>query len=220
MKKTLIVITLALLALASIFAADATSPSSTLPASTSTQVTLKLDKTPKYIFGITKGALTKVEEKDPSTTSITNEENIALTRTALTFKDSVDNYYLTFLLYEYEAVDVTLTLDGNLRHPSYDTVSEAEKPDYEVAYTLKVSEGSDKNQAGNSLKSFEEKTLKSNSSTENVWKVAYDAPTSKLGEYNWASLKLTFASTSDTALNGKATGSFSNTVTVRIASHS
>ena len=225
MKRTIIVITLALLMVASIFA-DATktkfsaSEVAAGTASVSTTVELDLQKTPTYIFGITTGALSGVNSTDPSATAITNTDTIAFTRSALTFKDSVNNYYLSFVLYEYDAVDVTLTLNGNMKHSGYASAATADKANYEIPYTLTVAAGKDTNQNGDNPSSFEAKTLKSDSTTENVWEAEYSTPTTKLGEYNWATLKLTFASTSDTALNGKATGKFSNTVTIKIASNS
>ena len=224
MKKTITIITLALLMVVSIFA-DTTKTTFTnaeLKAGTATvntTVELTLEKEPKYIIGITSGALSGVNPTDPSTTVIANQDTIQLTRNALTF-NNVSDYYLSFVLYEYEAVDVTLTLNGNMKHSGYDSADTAAKANYEIPYTLTVAAGSDKNQDNGSLKTFTETKLESNNSAKCVWKAEYTAATTKLGEYNWATLKLTIASTSDTALNGKVAGRFSNTITVKVASHS
>lgn len=224
MKKIITIFTLAILMVTSVFADSTnTSPASSLPASTSTQVVLNLEKTPKYIFGITKGAITqdKIVDDDPSTTKITNEGTITLNRDGLTFIEGSDKYYLSFLMYEYNKIKISMTLSGNLLHSDYKTHESSTDSDaYQIPYQVKVASGKDTIQTKTSgSQTFAETTLVSSAASK-TWEHSYETATTKLGEYSWASLLLTLSPVSGqtTPLKDKATGTFTSTITVTVES--
>ena len=229
MKKKLIVIALALLVVASVFAESFTQENVNAGTATvSTTVQLELAKTPKYIIGIKTGKLSSINETDPSQTTISNTNTIQLTRDALTFKDATNNYYLSFLLYEYDAVKISMTLNGNLQHTDYATKSAASAKDlssYEIPYQVKVASGKDTTQKSDtSVNTFTETTLVSNGTkdADKTWEYSYNTATTKLGEYAWASLQLTISPVAgdSTPLKDKATGTFKNTITVAVTANS
>ncbi len=212
MKKTIVIITLALLAVVSVFA--------DLPVNKTTTVLLELEKKPTYVFAITNDAFDSIaiETNDPSKTTMTHTDQITLSRNATKVLDvdSVSTYYFSYFFYEYDGITITLSIDGNLKNQtSYETSVAAEN---EIPYNLIVAAGSDNTEGSSTDKSLETKTLNSESSTDTdkKYSVSY-TKTDKLGVYRWASLQLTIAPQVTTnTLKGKVKGTYKSTITLAV----
>ncbi len=216
MKKTIVIITLALLAVVSIFA-------DTLPANKTTTVLLELKQKPTYVFAITNGAFTSesIQTTDPSTTTMDHTNEITLSRntTNVLNVDSVSTYYFSYFFYEYEGITITLSIDGNLKNQT--TYAEDDKDANEIPYNLTVASGNDNTEDSNitSEHTWSDNTVINSTATEadnRKFSVQYSA-TTKLGVYRWASLQLTIAPqvTTDT-LKGKVKGTYKSTITLAV----
>lgn len=221
MKKTIVIITLALLAVVSVFA------DTTLPDPITTTVLLELKQKPTYVFAITDGAFTSasIETDDPSTTTMTHTNEIALKRneTKVLNVDSVNSYYFSYFFYEYDDITITLSIDGNLKNQ--ERYEEADKEANEIPYKLTVEAGHDNNEEASTPydHTWDTATVIDSTATSDdsrKFSVTYTG-TSKLGVYRWASLQLTIAPqvTTDT-LKGKVKGTYKSTITLSVTSSS
>ena len=237
MKKTIAVITLALLMVASLFAENTTEAvtgglGDTKTKSVNTKVVLTLDKTQNYAFGITKGVYAPESTKlstDPSTISVTHNTEIELTRntTNKLDVDSTDAYYLSYFFYEYDGVTLSMSVDGDLYNKTaYDKeTGTKDVADYKIPYYITVAtKGVTDNAQDISKKgtpwTSTDADFKINSTTgttdANTFKLSYTA-TDKLGEYRWASLKLTIApQTTTNTLKGKVAGTYESKITITV----
>ena len=228
MKKSIIVITLALLMIASIFADSTTqSVSGNLVSgskSVTTEVVLTLTKTPDYAFGITTGAFTaaSIDSSDASKTSITHNKKVTFERdtTNVLNLKSISTYYFSYFFYEYDGITLTMSVDGNLKNTKAYAASDASS--HEVPYTITVAANgkSDNTQtSGEKELSWTADTTIYSSKGDvagNRFTVDYEG-TDKLGQYRWASLALTFAPVkTDKTLEGIAEGSYLSTITLKV----
>ena len=218
MKKSIIIIAFAILMVASVFA------DGTLPADKTTDVVLNLTKNPTYVFAITNGAFqsSSIKTNDPSTTTMTHEGTITLSRntTKVLDVDSVSTYYFSYFFYEYDGVTITLSINGNLKNQtSYETSAATEN---EIPYYLTIAAGSDHTEqtSGSTTdKTWSDDTKLDSTATDDADK-KFSVPyteTTKLGVYRWASLQLTIAPqvTTDT-LKGKVKGNYKSTITLAV----
>ena len=225
MKKSIIVIALALLVVASLFAKTATPKASTTTVndSVTTVVELTLAKTPTYIFGIKNGAFSAsdITTSNVPSTTIANTDTISFERKTAAEGNildvkSVDAYYLSYLFYEYDNVTLTMTLSGNLKNTS--TSSSDEIP---YLVTVGTSSPVDNDQDG-TTSSLTQGDLDSSDSKKLSWTTSLES-TDKLGQYRWASLKLTIepknTSTTGTkvpTLKGIDEGTYKSTITLTV----
>ena len=235
MKRTLAIITLTLLMVASVFATTDTVTGGlgdTNTKSVTTEVVLTLAKTPNYAFGITKGTFTPDSTtlgQDPSKISVTHEKSIGLQKnsTNVLNVDSTSAYYLSYFFYEYAGVKLTMSVDGNLcNQTTYDKTDETIKAANEIEYTIKVScaNKTDNTQTGGTASSpwsstTTDFTIKSADGNvdSNKFSLSYTA-TDKLGDYRWASLQLTIAPVTTTnTLKGKVIGTYKSTITLTVS---
>ena len=229
MKKSIIVITLALLALASVFAADTKSVSGKIEKGSSnsveTKVVLTLAKTPDYAFGITTTEFTasSIATGDASKTAIEHNTKVTFKRndTNVLNVDSISSYFLSYFFYEYDSVTLTMSVDGNLKNKTTSYTSD-NAASYEIPYTIKVASNgkNDHTQASEGTeKSWTTDTTiySSKGAAEgNTFSVEYTG-SDKLGQYRWASLALTFAPVkTDKTLEGIAEGSYLSTITLKV----
>ena len=233
MKRTLAIITLAILMVASVFATTETVTGklgNTNTKSVTTEVVLTLAKTPNYAFGITSGAFTPNStelSQDPSTISVTHENSIGLQRnsTNVLNVDSTSAYYLSYFFYEYAGITLTMEVDGDLYNKTaYEAETSTTKnvADYKIPYTITIAskDKTDNTQtSGTSDKSWDAdfKIESSNGNADsNKFSVKYTG-TDKLGDYRWASLQLTIApvTTTDT-LKGKVEGTYTSKITLTV----
>ena len=227
MKKSIIVIALALLALASVFAKTATPKDSSTTAvsdNVTTIVELTLTKTPTYIFGIKEGAFTaeKITKNDVPSTTIENTDKIYFKRYTASEGNildvkAVDGYYLSYLFYEYDDVTFSMSLSGNMKN----TTTTSSKSEIEYLVTVGSDSPVDNDQDGNTT-SLTQGKLDSSDSSMLTWSTKLDK-TEKLGQYRWASLQLTIEpkNTSSTGskvptLKGIDEGTYQSTITLKV----
>ena len=198
MKKTILTILLSLLLLVPVFAEET---------STTTgreEITLKLNLAfePEYYFGVTSNPLTGNET---SLSSFTNE--IELQRSdddKLVLKDSSDTFYFSYVFKEFENVQMTLKLNGDLITDGGD--NETKKIAYSVDFTDPITVDS-----GNLTK------IESSDNSEHVL-CKYNA-TDKIGKIERGSISFKIAPT-NTNIEGKVKGEYSTTLTLAIKSFS
>ncbi len=225
MKKSIIVIALALLVVASLFA-ETVSPvsgSQAVNKDVTTVIELTLAKTPTYIFGIKNGAFSAsdITTSNVPSTTIENTDKISFERKTaaegniLDIK-AVDAYYLSYLFYEYDDVTLTMTLSGNLMNT---TASSTDEIPYLV--TVGTSSPVDNDQDENTS-SLTQGKLDSSDSKKLSWSTSLTG-TDKLGQYRWASLQLTIepknTSTTGTkvpTLKGIDEGTYQSTITLNV----
>ena len=241
MKKTITVITLALLMVASLFAETyvpktAGNTEASGNSTTTTKVQLTIDKTPTYIFGINKNASITIDTKNVPSTKIDNTDTIELTRYTAT--DSGKNvldvkpnaeYKLSYLFYEYDAVTLTMSLSGNLKlsGSTGDNVTDNSSAD-QIPYLVEVKSSAEKDQDNNTTKTSTAVTLDSTATTT-TWSTTGYIATTKLGQYVSSTLALTispkFSTESTTSSNqvptlkGKNVGTYTSTITLTVTAN-
>lgn len=198
MKKTILTILLALLLLVPVFAEEASTTAGR------EEITLKLNLAfePKYYFGVTSHPLTGNETSLSSFT-----DKIELQRSdddKLFLKESSDTFYFSYVFEEYENVQMTLKLDGDLITDGGD--DETKKIAYSVDFTNPITVDS-----GNLT------TIESSDNSEHVL-CKYTA-TDKIGKIERGSISFTIKPT-DTNIKGKVKGEYSTTLTLAIESFS
>ena len=198
MKKTILTTLLALLLLIPVFAVESKT------ASGSEEITLKLNLAfdPKYYFGVTANKLTGNE------TSISAFDNeITLERStedALKLKESSSEFYFSYVFKEFENVQMTLQLNGDLVTGS-GTV-DSEKIAYSVNFTKNGYNDTSDLQAIPSSDGDKHILCKFNA-------------TDKIGYTERGSIGFKIAPT-DTNIEGKVNGNYSTTLTLSIESFS
>ena len=240
MKKTITVITLALLMVASLFAKNVTPASGTTTVNSdntaTTKVMLTIAKTPTYIFGINKNASITIDTKNVPSTEIDDTDTIELTRYTAT--DSGKNvldvkpnaeYKLSYLFYEYDAVTLTMSLSGNLKlsGSTGDNVTDNSSAD-QIPYLVEVKSSAEKDQDNNTTKTSTAVTLDSTATTT-TWSTTGYKATTKLGQYVYSTLALTispkFSTESTTSSNqvptlkGKNKGNYTSTITLTVTAN-
>ena len=189
MKKSLAIIALTILTLISAFAAEV--------GSTSTKVTLSLQREAQYAYGVTTAELTETTAKSFSTTgiSLVRDEN------SETFKMAQD-YYVSYMFYEYENVSLTITTDGNLR--------DTQDVTQQIPFKVTMAAGKD-----NVVKSINPSATQTDTNKVEIYSngkdtegnktntiVSYTTATSVIGDYVYASLPLTVSATESDPLKG------------------
>ncbi len=203
MKKTIIIIALAILMVVSVFA-DTTKDTK------NTTVILTLERDPTYKVAITKTPLDTTSS--PSTVtkdtdlSHVSEINLEYTKDTLKFaQNTSDTFYLSFLFYDYADVKLGMKIDGPLTREDVTTETDDDK----IYYKVTVETGSDNKSV--SITGFE---LTANGTKEKADIVTYQ-DTKKMGEIRYASLKLTVGPTSDDqTVEGKIVGTYKSTITI------
>lgn len=196
MKKTILTILLALLLLIPVFAEESQT------ASGSKEITLKLNLAfdPKYYFGVTANKLTGNE------TSISAFDNeITLERStedALKLKESSSEFYFSYVFKEFENVQMTLQLNGDLKTEGGN--DETKKIAYSVNFTKTGYNDTSDLQAIPSSDSDKHTLCKFNA-------------TDKIGYTERGSIGFKIAPT-DTNIKGKVKGNYSTTLTLSIES--
>lgn len=205
MKKSIIIIALAILMVASVFA------DTTTQTTNSTEVLLTLVRDPKYKVAITKTALdvttSSTVTKD---TELTHVDKITLSYSKDTLKfaqNTSDSFYLSFIFYDYATVSLNMKIDSPLTR-YVDTTPQTtndDKIDYKVTVTTA------KDNKSTDITGFE---LTANGTSEKTGIVTY-TDTTKMGEIRFASLGLTVGPTSaDQTVEGKIEGTYKSTITI------
>lgn len=198
MKKTILTTLLALLLLIPVFAVESKT------ASGSEEITLKLNLAfdPKYYFGVTANKLTGNET---SISAFDNEITFERsTEDALKLKESSSEFYFSYVFKEFENVQMTLRLNGDLVTGSGTVDSE------KIAYTVNFTKN------GYNDTSDLQPIPSSDNDAHILCK--FNA-TDKIGYIERGSIGFKIAPT-DTNIEGKVKGNYSTTLTLSIESFS
>lgn len=183
---------------------------------TDTDLALQLKRTPIYTFGITNGALSGAVDYK---TAIANTDTITLERdtdNVLGIKTN-NAYYLSYVFYEYDKVNLTLSLSGDLAKTGVATPADNQK----IPYYLTVAEAAEYNESntatGNKISGKENISSSAAAEKDRSYTLSYEK-TEALGNLRYASLQLTVKPQNDNPLLGKAEGSYKSTITVNVVS--
>ncbi len=228
MKKSLIFIAIALITVSALFAADTTvykgydaaeatpylnssadGSTKAIDGKTDTELVLQASKSPIYRFGITEGAISGAV--DYKTKEIVNTETITLSRNKdNNYKiDDVSSYDLTYIFYEYDKVELALSLSGDLKH---DGKYKSDDASSYIPYTVTITGAKDKDAAGTEQDAVAGGSL-SSSDTNTKYTVNYES-TDKLGQMRYCSLPLTISTGDSEILKDKYAGKYTATITV------
>lgn len=185
--KKFIVTLLAMMMVASLFAADP------LPAEDKTLITLNLALEPEYLFGVTT-SVPGVDDKELK--NKVGADGIAMTYDKDTFKlEDKGGYYVSYIFTEYSKCKLSAALDGNLLLNGAATTEDEEQVKFEAEITVSASDT---------------KTLKSSEkNSEDL--VTVDPGATKKGETTRGGFALVLKGSSvegDPGVKGKTVGAY------------
>ena len=238
MKKSLILIAIALMVLVPVFAVDdqttnngtssenagstssqTTTVTSGLGDNKTTKVETEVKLEPKYEYEITSNKLSAYDS------TLTKQDVITLTRVAKENKLSTETAYVSYKFTENEGVALYIKIDGNMLPKKDDGSDDTARAGSYIPVTLTV-ESTTPNYSSYDIASKTYKTTtetnttavtinSDDSNTNNLEKsiVSYSG-TNKVGDVRWCSAKLTVGQKAGTDLTGVQLGYYLATITL------
>lgn len=222
MKKTLVLITLALVMVASIFASERT-PYANLPEEgETTKVFIDLDKNPSYVLAVTQ----KADRAKKDSTTLTHVDEIELSwdkddeNRPITYTTD-GTYYVSYRFLETEAVKVKMQLSGDmiLKGKTNADAEDTERIPYSVTIAKDDAAITDSANA-------EPETVTITSKDTEKHDIITVAETEYIGDVTFDNFKFNIASYTDgngvshNNLAGKKVGYYSSTVTLTVEANS
>jgi hypothetical protein len=228
MTKKILIIALALLMVAPIFA-DAvsvdnvtTTKETTLNVDHSTLTKLDVEMKPSYQYTVTATALTKdtVADWDGKGVDAVRMERNGSTESIQQL--STETYYVSYKFYEYGAVTLQITTDHDLQ-------AVVNNITYSIPFTVSVEQGTN-----NFAEDTEGNALNSNPATATMEAVSsilstngntdagtgtiikLSKATDVLGDYAWGSIKLTVGKSGDNDLKGKPDATYTANIVLKV----
>ena len=216
MKKTIVLMALALIMVSAVFAA--------LPADKETQVVLDLSTDPTYVMAVTANA--NRAEEDSKTLTHVSEIDLGYDKDdearPITYPAD-KTYYVSYRFYETENVKLTMELSGDmlLENKTADVATAAQR----IGYTVTLAKDDDakensKNEAPATA------TLSSKTDAGVAKDITSLVATNKVGQVDFDNFKLNISSganakstTADTSVVGKELGKYTSTITLSVISN-
>ena len=235
MKKSIVLIALTLIMIASVFAT--TQNGESLPKDAkNTPVAIDLDKKSKYQYGVVARTVANIDEVTDVITPYNGE--IVLTRVEITeegankgkYKLSTnESYKIQYLFYEYEAVKLNVTVSGDMEYKKTETTSNNDQETTTttlvntIPFKLSIASGTDKVISGGTketTKDIDAVVINSNDTDSTALTktiVEYDA-TDLLGCARMADLNITVGPVGTETLDSKEIGKYVATITLQAVS--
>jgi len=249
MKKTIILIALALLLIVPVFAATATVVAATeatknslivkstatgTSLNTNTDVKITLNLYPKYVFSVTKEADKYVKNNitiDSSDTSKTyyknlkHEDEIFMTNDETKFevKPPTDTYYVSYWFWEYnERVTLTVAIDDDMLLQDKDESTTYITGKDKIRYQAKLTADTGAEaKAVDTYTIYSNPTIDTSGGTKSVVIASVTTPTTQLASCYCGNFKLELSAVdADKSTAGKYQGTYLSHITLTLASNS
>lgn len=210
MKKTLVILLIALIAVTSVFAATKKTTDK------ETQVVLNLEKDPNYVIAVTENANRAVK----TSKTLTHVSQIALgydnDDDAKPITWTTDKtYYVSYRFLETENVKIQVALSGDMLLDG--KTSATAKASEKISYKLTLAKDDAAKEDSVNATPTTTEILSSDTTTHDITTLAN---VTEIGDVKFDNFKLNIAANTDTSVIGKELGSYAATITLSVVSAS